>query len=67
LLFGIPIGSALVAALYFDAMQSAEFPFEYPWPAVLVSVVGVLAIVYTTTKIAERNVSRLSVIEALRE
>jgi ABC-type antimicrobial peptide transport system permease subunit len=67
LLFGIPIGSALVAALYFDAMQSAEFPFEYPWLAVLISVVGVLAIVFATTRIAERNVSRLSVIEALRE
>jgi putative ABC transport system permease protein len=67
LLFGIPLGSALVVILYFDAMQSAEFPFEYPWLAALISVVGVLAIVYTTTKIAERNVSRLSVIEALRE
>jgi putative ABC transport system permease protein len=67
LLFGIPIGSALVAALYFDAMQSAEFPFEYPWLAVLVSVVGVLAIVFATTRIAERKIGKLSVIEALRE
>jgi ABC-type antimicrobial peptide transport system permease subunit len=67
LLFGIPIGSALVAALYFDAMQSAEFPFEYPWPAVLISVVGVLTIVFVTTRIAERKIGKLSVIEALRE
>jgi ABC-type antimicrobial peptide transport system permease subunit len=67
LLFGIPLGSALVAALYFDAMQSAEFPFEYPWSAALISVVGVLAIVLVTTRIAERKIGRLSVIEALRE
>jgi putative ABC transport system permease protein len=67
LLYGIPLGSALVAILYFDSMQSAEFPFEYPWLAAVISVAGVLAIVFATTKIAERKIGRLSVIEALRE
>jgi ABC-type antimicrobial peptide transport system permease subunit len=51
--FGIPLGSALVVILYSDSMQSAEFPFEYPWPAALISVIGVLVIVFATTKIAE--------------
>jgi putative ABC transport system permease protein len=67
LLFGIPLGSALVAILYFDSMQSAEFPFEYPWLAAVISVAGVLAIVFAATKIAERKIGKLSVIEALRE
>jgi ABC-type antimicrobial peptide transport system permease subunit len=67
LLFGIPLGSALVVLLYFDSMQSAEFPFVYPWPAAIVSVVGVVAIVLATTKIAEQRIGSLSVIEALRE
>jgi putative ABC transport system permease protein len=67
LLFGIPLGSALVAILYFDSMQSAKFPFEYPWLAAIFSVVGVLAIVFATTNIAERKIGKLSVIEALKE
>jgi putative ABC transport system permease protein len=67
LLYGIPLGSALVAILCFDSMQSAEFPFEYPWLAAVISVAGVLTIVFATTKIAERKIGKLSVIEALRE
>jgi ABC-type antimicrobial peptide transport system permease subunit len=67
LLFGLPLGSALVVLLYFDSMQSAEFPFEYPWLAALLSVVGVLTIVFTTTRIAEQKIGKLSVIEALKE
>jgi hypothetical protein len=36
-------------------------------PAAIVSVAGVLAIVFATTKIAEQKIGRLSVIDALRE
>jgi ABC-type lipoprotein release transport system permease subunit len=48
-------------------MGSVEFGFSYPWTAVGISVVGVLAIVFAATKIAESRIGRLSVVEALRE
>jgi putative ABC transport system permease protein len=35
-LIGIPLGSAFV--LHFGFMQSAEFPFSYPWLAAAISI-----------------------------
>jgi putative ABC transport system permease protein len=67
LLFGLPLGSAFVFILYSGFTRSGEMAFTYPWLAALISVAGVLAIVFATTKIAERKIGRLSVIEALRE
>jgi ABC-type antimicrobial peptide transport system permease subunit len=67
LLFGLPLGSVFVFILYSGFTRSGELPFAYPWLAALISVAGVLAIVFTATKIAERKIDRLSVIEALRE
>jgi putative ABC transport system permease protein len=66
LLFGIPLGSALVVILYSGFTRSGEMAFAYPWLAALVSVAGVLAIVFTATRIAEGQIGKLSVIEALR-
>jgi putative ABC transport system permease protein len=67
LLFGIPLGSAFIFVLYVGFMQSEKFPFEYPWLAAAISAVGVMIMMFTAIKIAERKVDRLSVIDALRE
>jgi putative ABC transport system permease protein len=67
LLYGIPLGSAFAYILYKGFMGSVEFGFSYPWTAVGISVVGVLAIVFAATKIAESRIGRLSVVEALHE
>ena len=66
LLYGVPLGSASVFAIYYGLLQSAEFPFAYPWAAVAISVAGMLIMVFAATKIGERKLNRLNVIEALR-
>ncbi|MDR1158220.1 MAG: ABC transporter permease, partial [Oscillospiraceae bacterium] len=67
LLFGLPLGSVVCCILYSGFTRSGEMTFTYPWLAAVISVVGVLAIVFTATNIAEGQIGKLSVIEALRE
>ncbi|MDR1034235.1 MAG: FtsX-like permease family protein [Bifidobacteriaceae bacterium] len=62
LLIGVFLGSALVAFLYVDSMQSAEFPFEYPWVSVIISAVGVLVVMSGATVIAARSTNSESIV-----
>ena len=70
LLFGIPI-SGIVSWLIYKGLVFAEkidnFEFIFPWKSIIISIVGVFAIVFITMIYATNKLKKENIIEALRD
>ena len=70
LLFGLPLAT-LFAWLIQRGLASSEqlehFPFLFPWASLLLSAVGVFALVFLTTWYAARQLKQENILDALRD
>ncbi|GHV42372.1 hypothetical protein FACS189490_11200 [Clostridia bacterium] len=66
LLYGLPLGCAASFALYRFAMYSVEYPYTFPWLAVLECCVGVFAVTWVTMRYAASRLRGGSIINAIR-
>lgn len=70
LLFGLPI-SGIVSWFIYKGLVFAEkidnFEFIFPWKSIIISIVGVFAIVFITMIYATNKLKKENIIEALRD
>lgn len=70
ILFGLPI-SGIVSWFIYKGLVFAEkidnFEFIFPWKSIIISVVGVFAIVFITMIYATNKLKKENIIEALRD
>ncbi len=66
LFIGLPIGAASSFLMYRVFLFSVEFPYQFPWLAVLECVVGVLAITWVIMRFAASRLRGGSIVEAIR-
>lgn len=70
ILFGLPI-SGIVSWFIYKGLVFAEkidnFEFIFPWKSIIISVVGVFAIVFITMIYATNELKKENIIEALRD
>ena len=70
LLFGIPI-SGIVSWFIYKGLVFAEkidnFEFIFPWKSIIISIVGVFAIVFITMIYSTNKLKKENIIEALRD
>ncbi len=70
ILFGLPI-SGIVSWFIYKGLVFAEkidnFEFIFPWKSIIISIVGVFAIVFITMIYATNKLKKENIIEALRD
>jgi len=66
LLYGLPLGCALSYLLYRAIVQTANFPYSFPWVAVFQCVTGVFAVTWVTMRYSASRLRGGSIIEAIR-
>jgi len=66
LLYGLPLGLLLSGLIYLAAARAVEFPFVFPWAAVLQCVLGVFAVTFFVMRYAAGKLRGGSIVEAIR-
>ena len=69
LLYGIPISTALSWGIHktVTSIEEVQMPFVFPWGAMLLSILGVFAIVFLTMLYATGKIRKANIIDALRD
>lgn len=69
LLYGIPISTALSWGIHkiFTSIEEVQLPFVLPWGAMLLSILGVFAIVFLTMLYATGKIRKENIIDVLRD
>lgn len=66
LFFGLPIGCTLSYLMYVSTKETAHFPYEFPWAAVIQCVLGVFAVTWVTMRYSAGKLKSGSIIETIR-
>jgi len=66
LIIGLPISVALSYLIYMGMRNMAEFAYQPPWGAMLVSVAAVLLLTFCTMRYGKRKLNKVSIVEAIR-
>jgi putative ABC transport system permease protein len=66
LTLGLPLGVAAAYMVYNGLGIAVEFPFEFPWLAMLACVAGVFAVTWLTMRFAANRLKSGNVIDAIR-
>lgn len=67
LLFGLPIGVAICFLINRGFANSIDFIFRLPWDSIIISIIAVYAVVFTTMIYSSRKMKKENIIEALRD
>ncbi|MGX7300381.1 ABC transporter permease [Enterococcus gilvus] len=68
LLLGVPVASLLSWVIYKGMSKGgAEISFQFPWGALMISILGVFLIVVITMLYAVKKIKKETIIEALRD
>jgi putative ABC transport system permease protein len=67
LLYGLPIGAAAAWLIYRFVIQSADFPFAFPWLAMGECVLGVFVVTWVAMRYSARQMQGGSVVEGIRQ
>ena len=68
LLLGVPVASLLSWVIYKGMSKGgAEIGFQFPWSALMISILGVFLIVVITMLYAVKKIKKETIIEALRD
>ncbi|MDR1329572.1 MAG: ABC transporter permease [Oscillospiraceae bacterium] len=66
LVVGLPLGAALTLLIYGAVGRSMDFPYVFPWPALLECVAGVFAVTWAATRFAAGGVRGQNIAAAIR-
>ena len=66
LAIGLPIGWGLSYLIHLGMSNMAEFAYQPPWSATLISVAAVLLLTFSTMRYGKHKLNKVSIIEALR-
>lgn len=66
-IFGLPVGTAIMLIIRFFISNSYEMDFGIPWMAYVISVVGTFAVIGVTMLYSSRKIKKANIIEALRD
>lgn len=66
LLYGLPVGAAAAWLIYRFVIQSADFPFAFPWLAMGECVLGVFIVTWVTMRYSAWQMRGSSVVEGIR-
>ena len=66
ILWGIPVSLLITYFIYLTIMQGIEMPYLIPWDGIIISIVGVFAIVFTTMLYSTHKVNKENTIDALK-
>jgi putative ABC transport system permease protein len=64
--FGLPLGLGLSYLIYRGTIQTAYFPYVFPWLAVAQCVLGVFAITWVTMRYAASRLRGGNIVETIR-
>ncbi len=67
LLYGLPLGIALSAVIYFQFGGVSKFAFTLPWWAIVACVLGILAIVFATMMVSGAMIRNDNIVDTLKE
>jgi putative ABC transport system permease protein len=67
LLYGLPIGIALSFLIYKQFGGVIYFAFSLPWEAILICIVGILAIVFATMMVSGAMIRNDNIVDTLKE
>ncbi|HLO27740.1 MAG TPA: FtsX-like permease family protein [Anaerolineales bacterium] len=68
LLYGLPLGIALSVFIYYQFGNGVStFAFSLPWGAILVCVLGILAIVFATMMVSGAMIRNDNIVDTLKE
>jgi putative ABC transport system permease protein len=67
LLYGLPLGIALSAFIYFQFNGVSTFAFTLPWGAIAACVLGILAIVFVTMMVSGAMIRNDNIVETIKE
>lgn len=67
LLYGLPLGIALSVFIYFQFDGVSTFAFTLPWEAILICIVGILAIVFVTMMISGAMIRNDNIVDTIKD
>lgn len=66
--YGIPVSMIISYSLFYNMNRGiANIPFTFPWAAIVISIVGVFAIVFSTMMYAASKTKQESLIDVIRK
>jgi putative ABC transport system permease protein len=67
LLYGLPIGIALSVFIYYQFDGVSRFAFTLPWGAIVVCIVGILAIVFVTMMLSGAMIRNDNIVDTIKD
>lgn len=67
LLYGLPLGIALSVVIYLQFGGVSHFAFSLPWGAILVCVLGILAIVFVTMMVSGAMIRNDNIVDTIKD
>ncbi|MCL2402109.1 MAG: ABC transporter permease, partial [Oscillospiraceae bacterium] len=66
LVVGLPLGVIASYLIYQAVMISVDFPYKFPWPAIVQSVLGVFAVTWITMRYSASRLRGGNIVESIR-
>ena len=66
LMFGLPLGILATVLIHIAIADTAAFPYEFPWRAVIKATIFVFVITWVVTRYSARRLKGQNIIEAIR-
>lgn len=67
LLYGLPISLGIMYLIYQAMVDSFDYPFIFPWPSIIIVIVGVFVIVGAAMLYSSSKVKKENIIDALKQ